>query len=307
MSRTAILFPGQGAQVVGMGRRLMESTPETVRSEVVKLYETASQILGYDLANVCLAGPAERLNSTAVSQPAIFVTSLAAAKVLEVENPTLRSDCAFVAGLSLGEYTALAYADAIDFEAGVRLVKCRGEAMQAAADAIPSGMVSVLGFDREKVESLIATCREGETLEIANLLCPGNIVVSGTKAACLRMTKAAQEAGAMGVIPLTVAGAFHTKIMEPATRKLAEIVDATEFRCARIPVVSNVDATAHTTPEEFRALLKRQIVSPVLWEDTMRWLLAQNCEQFYEAGPGRVLQGLLKRISRKTACGGIDV
>ena len=307
MSRTAILFPGQGAQVVGMGRRLMESSPESVRDEVVKMYATASEILGYDLAQVCLEGPSDQLNSTAVSQPAIFVTSLAAAKVLAQETSEAVENCAFTAGLSLGEYTALAFAGAIDFAAGVRLVKCRGEAMQAAADAVPSGMVSVLGLDRASVESLLGACREGETLEIANLLCPGNIVVSGTKAACLRMTKAAQEAGAMGVIPLTVAGAFHTRIMEPATSQLAGIVDATEFRTSRIPVVSNVDARPHTEPEEFRALLKRQIVSPVLWEDSIRRLQGEECEVFYEAGPGRILQGLLKRIDRRAKCSGVDV
>ncbi len=302
MGQVAILFPGQGAQVVGMGRRLMTSS-----SAATDLYKRASEILGYDLVEMCLEGPSERLNSTVVSQPAIFVTSLAAVEVLRQDNAAIVDDTRFTAGLSLGEYTALAFAGVLDFESGVRLVQCRGEAMQAAADAVPSGMVSVLGLEQAKVNELIIACREGETLEIANLLCPKNIVVSGTKTACLRITKAAQDAGAMMVIPLTVAGAFHTKIMEPAVAKLTEIVDQTEFKPARIPVVSNVDAKPHTDPSEIRALLKRQIISPVLWEDSQRLLLAEGCDQFYEAGPGRVLQGLLKRIDRKAKCSGVEV
>ncbi|MDD3469163.1 MAG: ACP S-malonyltransferase [Thermoguttaceae bacterium] len=302
MGQVAILFPGQGAQVVGMGRRLMASS--SVASD---LYKRASEILGYDLVEMCLEGPSERLNSTVVSQPAIFVTSLAAVEVLRQGNASAVDGASFAAGLSLGEYTALAFSGVLDFDSGVRLVQCRGKAMQAASDAVPSGMVSVLGLEQAKVSELIIACREGETLEIANLLCPKNIVVSGTKTACLRITKAAQDAGAMMVIPLTVAGAFHTKIMEPAVAKLTEIVDQTEFKPARIPVVSNVDAKPHTDPAEIRALLKRQIISPVLWEDSQRWLLAEGCDQFYEAGPGRVLQGLLKRIDRKAKCDGVEV
>ena len=297
MSKVAFLFPGQGAQSVGMTKELCETLP-AARG----LFDEAAAILGYNLLDVCLNGPAERLNSTVVSQPAIFVASLAALESLRAADPAVEAQCVDAAGLSLGEYTALAFAGALTFADGLRLVQKRGEAMQAAADATPSGMVSVLGLDQDKVEQLCARARHLGTMEIANLLCPRNIVVSGTKAACDEVEKLAPEFGAMKTIRLAVAGAFHTDIMKPAIEVLAPALAQAQFREARLPVWSNVDAQPHTRPEEFRSLLGRQGLQPVLWEQTIRNLLAQGTTNFYEIGPGRVLAGLLKRIDRKIDC-----
>lgn len=302
MSRIAFLFPGQGAQFVGMGRALAEALPA-----VRRLYDLAGEILGYDLARLCFEGPAEELDSTVHSQPALFVTSLAAVESLRHASPDVVLSCEGAAGLSLGEYTALVFAGAIDFEAGLRLVQRRGEAMQAAADATPSGMVSILGLERVQVEALCERTRDGRTLQIANLLCPGNIVVSGDNAACERAAEMAEGAGAMKAVPLAVAGAFHTPLMRPADRQLAEALTAVEIRPPAIPVVSNVDALPHDDPEEIRRLLVRQVVEPVRWEDCVRHLLAQGFDQFYEVGPGRVLRGLLKRIDRQASCQSVGV
>lgn len=268
-----------------------------------ELFARAHEILGYDLLQLCAAGPAERLDATEHSQPALYVCSLAALEKLRSEQPAIIDAAVATAGLSLGEYTALVFAGAMDFETGLRLVRERGLAMQAASDAIPSGMVSILGLDREKIEGLCDEARQGEVLQVANLLCPGNIVVSGAKGACARVKDLAEAAGAMKVIPLSVAGAFHTPIMQPAFDRLSAAVASAEIRPPRIPVLSNVDAEAHSNPNEIRQLLVRQLVNPVLWEETMRRLIAvHGVERCFEIGPGRVLAGLLKRIDRKFPC-----
>ncbi|MFO0904810.1 MAG: ACP S-malonyltransferase [Pirellulales bacterium] len=294
----AFLFPGQGAQTVGMGRALVERLPA-----MRVWFDRASAVLGFDLAEVCFQGPAERLDATDVSQPALFVTSLAALDALRTEQPQVVESAAATAGLSLGEYTALVFAGVLEFEDGLRVVRLRGQAMQAAAEANPSGMVSILGLERDKVDALCDAVRQpGEVLQVANLLCPGNIVISGSKAACQRAAEAAPEAGAMKAIPLAVAGAFHTSLMNSAVEKLAAALADAPLKSPRIPVISNVDAQAHSDPEEIRRLLVQQVVSPVRWEDSIRTLLNQGCDQFYEVGPGRVLAGLLKRIDRKLKC-----
>ncbi|MGL4943439.1 MAG: ACP S-malonyltransferase [Thermoguttaceae bacterium] len=297
MSKTAFIFPGQGAQSVGMGRELCEQS-----AAARALFAEASQILGYDLAEVCFDGPPEKLDTTVISQPAIFVTSLAALEVLREKSPEVVASCSVAAGLSLGEYTALAFAGAIDFAAGVRLVQIRGEAMQRASDATSSGMVSILGMELSQIEKLCDEARGDDVLLVANHLCPGNIVVSGTSAACLRVADLANAAGAMKVIPLAVAGAFHTTLMKPADETLAAALAKTEIRTPRIPVISNVDAKPHTTPDAIRQTLVRQVVQPVLWETSVRTLIADGVDHFYEIGPGRVLRGLLKRIDRKMVC-----
>jgi [acyl-carrier-protein] S-malonyltransferase len=296
VAKIAFLFPGQGAQHVGMGRTIAEKLPAAR-----KLYDDASEILGYDLARCCFEGPAERLDSTVVSQPAIFVTSLAALELLRAENPEALLSCEMAAGLSLGEYTALVFAGAMSFRDGLRVVKRRGEAMQQAADATPSGMVSVLLLDRDKVESIKNRAAESGFIEIANYLCPGNVVLSGANAAC---EKAAELAGAEGgkAVPLAVAGAFHTILMQPADARLAEALTGAAISSPEIPVISNVDAKAHESEETIRENLVRQVVSPVLWEDSIRSMLAKGADEFYEIGPGRVLRGLLKRIDRKVVC-----
>ncbi len=300
MSKIAFLFPGQGAQSVGMGKVLVEKSQAAAR-----LYQQASEILGYDLAKLCFEGPAEQLDATEYSQPALFVTSLAALEVLREESPDVVLSCQAAAGLSLGEYTAMTFAGVLEFEDGLRLVQRRGEAMQAASDATPSGMVSILGLERVQVEALCEQARDGELLQVANLLCPGNIVVSGTLAACERVAELAEKNEARAV-PLAVAGAFHTPIMHPADERLAEVLADVPLRKPNIPVVSNVDAQPHDDPEEIRELLIKQVVQPVRWEDSMRYLLAEGCDEFYEVGPGRVLRGLLRRVDRKIACQSVE-
>jgi [acyl-carrier-protein] S-malonyltransferase len=295
-AKAAFLFPGQGAQEVGMGATVCAKVP-AARA----LFDRAAAVLGYDLYKLCTEGPASDLDSTVYSQPALFVSSLAALEQLKRDAPELVSTCNAAAGLSLGEYTALVFAGVMDFEAGLRVVQERGRAMQAAADATSSGMVSILGMDREQIESLVAQARGSDTLEIANLLCPGNIVVSGNTSACERIAAQATAAGAMKVIPLAVAGAFHTSLMQSAVDRLRQALADVPMREPRIPVVSNVDARPHDDPNEIRELLIRQVCSQVRWEESMRYMLDELAiTQFYELGAGRVLAGLLKRIARKT-------
>jgi [acyl-carrier-protein] S-malonyltransferase len=299
LSKIAFLFPGQGAQTVGMGRQAAASLPAARR-----LYDLAGEVLGYDLAKLCFEGPAEELDSTVISQPALFVTSLAAIEQLRDKSPDVVLACEATAGLSLGEYTALVFAGAMEFEDGLRLVAVRGEAMQEAADATPSGMVSLLGLEQAQVELLCDQARQGETLVIANLLCPGNIVISGTVSACERAAEMAPAAGAVKAVPLAVAGAFHTSIMNSAVDRLRDALAEARIRRPAIPVVFNVDASEHSDPDQIRELLLRQLISPVRWEASIRHLLAQGYDQFYEVGPGRVLRGLLKRIDRRVSCQG---
>ncbi|QGJ71756.1 Malonyl CoA-acyl carrier protein transacylase [Planctomycetales bacterium 10988] len=298
MSRIAFLFPGQGAQKVGMGKELAENFPAAAQ-----LFDQANDILGYDLKTLCFEGPQKELDSTVYSQPALFVTSLAALEKLRAESPDIVMSCEAAAGLSLGEYTAMVFAGMMTFADGLRLVQKRGQAMQDASDATPSGMVSILGLERSQVQ---AVCQEvvdqGETIQIANLLCPGNIVVSGTVSGCELAAELAEKAGAMKTIPLPVAGAFHTPIMRPADEHLAAALKDIPMQEGKIPVISNVDAAPHTSPEDGKELLERQILSPVRWEDSMQYLLAEGFDTFYEVGPGRVLRGLLRRINRKISC-----
>ncbi len=301
MSRIAFLFPGQGAQYVGMGQELYNTIPEAKR-----LFDEATEILGYDLREVCEIGPEERLNSTKVSQPAIFVASLAALEKLRTQEGNPETECVATAGLSLGEYTSLVFAGAMTFADGLRLVQRRGEAMQEAADATASGMVSVLGLEVEKLEQVCQQASEKGIVKIANLLCPGNIVVSGVEETLTEVEKRASEAGAMKCIRLAVAGAFHTELMKPADERLAEALAKADIQKPRIPVWSNVDAKPHSDPAEIRELLVQQVLNPVLWEQTIRNLIADGVEEFYELGPKRVLAGLIKRVERKRKCTNIE-
>ena len=294
MSKIALLFPGQGAQHVGMGRILCKDYPRAR-----ELFNLAGEILGYDLAALCFDGPADELDSTIYSQPALFVCSLAALEKLRSDSPDVVLGCEMAAGLSLGEYTALVFAGAMSFEDGLKVVQRRGQAMQAAADATPSGMVSILLMERDKVQQVCDEASAHGSIQIANYLCPGNIVISGENAACLRAAEIAESMGGRAV-PLAVAGAFHTPIMKPADEQLAEVLRQTTIRTPEIPVVSNVDAAVHTDPDDIRNILIQQVLQPVRWEDSIRKIMEVGCTDFYEVGPGKVLKGLMKRIDRRT-------
>jgi [acyl-carrier-protein] S-malonyltransferase len=294
------VFPGQGAQSVGMGRWLVEN------HEVAKsVFDRASSVLGYDLLELCLNGPSSRLDATEFSQPTLFVVSMAAAEVLRKDQPHLVSKVKAVAGLSLGEYSAICFAGGLRFDDALRLVQKRGQAMQAAADVIKSGMASVIGLDLEAVTKLCAQVRlPDEVLQPANILCTGNIAVSGHQTAIDRLTEAGPAAGAAKVIPLAVAGAFHTSLMQPAARSLGEALAAVPVSDMKHPVYSNVDAAAHRSGGPIPDLLSRQLVSPVRWEDSIRKMIDDGIEGFVEVGTGRVLRGTIKRISRKTPVDG---
>lgn len=277
-----------------MGHALYGSLPAAK-----DLFDRAAAVLGYDLLAVCVNGPVERLNATDVSQPAILVASLAALEQLKASTPDAVSAVTATAGLSLGEYTALVFAGALAFEDAVAVVKARGEAMQAAAVAKPGAMTAVLGLEAAEVDPLVADARSVGLLEVANLLCPGNTVVSGETAAVEKLEQICQERGGIRTTRLAVAGAFHTALMKPADEKLADALAKVTLNAPRIPVWSNVDAKPHTDPAEIRSLLVKQVLSPVRWEDTIRGLMAAGADKFYEIGPGRVLAGLMKRVNRK--------
>ena len=295
MGKAACLFPGQGAQTVGMVTEATESVP-AARA----LFEQANEILGYDLLELCQKGPEETLNATNHSQPALYVAGLAAVEILKANDPSAFDDVQATAGLSLGEYTALAFAGSLSFEDGLRVVKVRGESMQQAAEMVPSGMLSVIGLDVEKTQAVCDQASDAGKVWIANYLCPGNLTLSGHAAGLEKAAGLASEAGAMMTKALAVAGAFHTEIMAPAVEPLQAVFDEVQFNPPRIPVICNVDAQPHEDPKEIRDLLLKQALNPVRWEDSMRYLLDEDFVTFLELGPGRVLAGLMKRIKRKT-------
>jgi [acyl-carrier-protein] S-malonyltransferase len=298
MARIGFLFPGQGAQEVGMGRELIAQYPQ-----VRAMFDRAESILGLDLRALCLDGPADRLEATDVSQPAIFVASLAALEALRAEQPDVVAQCQGAAGLSLGEYTALVFAGSLDFDAGLRIVRRRGEAMQEAALASPSGMATVIGLDESKIDELCQRMAPRGRLWKANMLGPGTIVVSGDRSALEHVEPLATELGAMKVAPLAVAGAFHTPLMKPADEQLATALAAADVRAPRVPVYSNVTAEPHTDdPARIRDTLAKQVTVGVRWEESMRRMLADGFDTFYEIGPGRGLTSLMKRINRRTPC-----
>jgi [acyl-carrier-protein] S-malonyltransferase len=305
-TKVAFMFPGQGAQFVGMCGDVVKQVPKAQ-----ELFDQASDILGYDLLSVCTEGPKEKLDSTVVSQPAIFVASMAAVEKLRQEQGDAALAAATCAmGLSLGEYSALCFADAISFADGVRITKARGEAMQAASDAVETGMVSVIGLDKEKVTELCqaATEKSGEPIQIANYLCNGNYAVSGSLKACDTVAEIAKpDFKARMTVKLAVAGAFHTSFMQPAVAALEKVLAEVEIKKPRIPVISNVDAKAHSDPATMKRLLATQVTSPVLWENTMQLMLESGFEEAYELGPGKVTAGILKRFDKEAKCTNVEV
>lgn len=303
---TAFMFPGQGAQFVGMCSDVVKEVPKAK-----ELFDTASEILGYDLLEVCTNGPKEKLDSTVVSQPAIFVASMAAVEKLRQEAGQEAIDAATVAmGLSLGEYSALCFAGALSFADGVKITKARGEAMQTASDAVDTGMVSVIGLAKEKVAELctMASEKSGEKIQIANYLCNGNYAVSGTSAACEAVNELAKpEFKARMTVKLAVAGAFHTDFMAPAVNALEKVLEEVEIQKPRIPVISNVDAKPHSDPQVIKKLLATQVTSPVLWEDSVNLILSRDFSKAYELGPGKVTAGILRRFDKSAECINVEV
>lgn len=283
-----IIFSGQGAQKVGMGQSLAESSA-TVR----ELYERADALLGWELSRISFAGPEEELTQTRVCQPALYVMGYAIYRILE-ENGKLE-DLSLAAGLSLGELTALAAAGSFSFEDGLRVVAERGRLMQEACDASEGAMASLIGGEVAAVESL---CAEFD-VDIGNLNCPGQIVISGDAAGVGRAVEAAKATGHFKmVVPLKVAGAYHSRLMEPARRQFGEFLQTVAIAEPRITVLSNTTGQAVRTAEEIREALTQQVVSSVRWEACMRTALAAGITEFYECGPGGVLAGLAKRTDR---------
>lgn len=296
MASHSFLFPGQGSQYLGMAGELVSRS-----KAAYELFSQANSLLGYDLLNICLKGPDRLLNSTEFSQPAIFVSSLAALTDLALSRPELVENCYATAGLSLGEYTALVFAGAISFEDGLSLVRQRGIFMQSASNINPGSMASILLISQEKLELICLEVSKFDEVIISNFLCPGNLVISGTKKAVEQAQLLASDAGAK-VIKLSVAGAFHTEFMESARRELSEILHTIPIQDPKIPVWSNVTGKPHGEIGSIRKSLELQVVKPVYWHAIMLDILDKGCLDFYEIGPGKVLTGLLKRINRKASC-----
>ena len=287
MKRAALLFAGQGSQIAGMGGDLCERF-EASRN----LFIRANEVLGRDIQKICLEGPKDVLTKTDNAQPGIFLTSLACLEALKLQFPDLRFDA--TAGLSLGEFTALTATGAMSFEDGLRVVQMRGRSMQEACDATNGGMASIIGMDDAM---LVDVCRETD-VDVANLNCPGQIVISGDKEKIARAIELAKARGARRAIPLVVAGAYHSRLMESAKTKVANALADLPMREPKVPVVSNVTARPAKTVDEIKELLVRQVTSPVRWSESMQWLIAQGFTRFIELGPGNVLSGLMKRINQ---------
>lgn len=293
MSNSAAIFPGQGAQFVGMGKDVAAEHPVAAET-----FARADEILGFKLSELCFGGPAERLNATDIQQPAIFTTSVAifrAAVECEVFTP---GGFAAMGGLSLGEYTALHLAGALSFEDALELVYRRGQLMQEACDQNPGGMASLMGMEEEKVLALCERVAEHGRVRPANFNCPGQIVISGDKAACEAAASLAEEYDGKAIL-LDVAGAFHSELMRSAAEGLRPALEACEFRTPLPLVIANVDAEYHRDPVAIRDSLYRQVVNPVRWQACVERLIADGCDVFWEVGPGRVLTGLMRKINRK--------
>lgn len=288
----AFVFPGQGAQFVGMGKDLYEQS-----AEAKEMFEKANEILGFRITDLMFDGTEEDLKQTKVTQPAVFLHSVILSKVIGEEfKPEM------VAGHSLGELSALTAAGALSFEDGLKLVSARARAMQKACEIKPSTMAAIIALPDEKVEEI---CEGVDGVVVAaNYNCPGQIVISGEIEAVNAACEAAKAAGAKRALPLKVGGAFHSPLMEPARAELAEAIAATEFHTPVCPVYQNVDAAPHTDPAEIKANLIAQLTAPVRWTQTVANMVADGATEFVELGPGKVLQGLVSKVSRDVTVSG---
>lgn len=286
--KTVFLFPGQGSQFVGMGRGLAAAVPEARA-----VFAAADAALGMPISELCFNGPREELNKTVNTQPAVLTMSIACLRALEARG--VRPDA--VAGHSLGEYAALVAARALSFTDAVKLVRRRGQYMQEAVPLGSGGMLAVLGLDRERVAEIVRSASAHGVIEMANFNCPGQIVLAGETRALERAITLAKQAGARRSVMLAVSGPFHSSLMRPAGEKLAQVLQQTPLNDPSLPVVANVNGDYLETAEAVRAALVRQVYSPVLWEDSIKKLIADGARFFVEVGPGRVLTGLLKKIA----------
>jgi [acyl-carrier-protein] S-malonyltransferase len=291
MGKCAFVFPGQGSQHVGMGKDWAAEN-EAVR----QVYEQADLALGYSLSKLCFEGPEEELKLTYHTQPAILTTSIAF--WTQVKDRLPKPD--YVAGHSLGEYSALVASGALSFEDAIRTVRKRGQFMDEAVPAGEGAMAAVLGGDSSTITSLCEQISlSGEVVQPANLNCPGQVVISGSKEGVEQASIKLKEAGIKRVIPLVVSGPFHSDLMKPAASKLARVLEQIELKTAKVPVVTNTDARPVMLAEDIEHALVEQVFSPVLWEDTIRWMIDQGVDTFIEIGPSQVLSGLIKKISRE--------
>ena len=292
----AFVFPGQGAQFVGMGKDLYEKN-----ALAKELFEKANDILGYRITGIMFEGTDEDLRQTKVTQPAVFLHSVISALCMGDEfKPEM------TAGHSLGEFSALVAAGALSFEDGLKLVYARAMAMQKACEAAPSTMAAIIGLSDEIVEEVCDTVtREGDVVVAANFNCPGQIVISGSIEGINKACEKLKEAGAKRALPLKVGGAFHSPLMEPAKQELEAAINATEFHNPKCPVYQNVDALPHTSATEIKANLVAQLTASVRWTQTVKNMLADGANDFTECGPVADLQGLIKKIDKETNAHGI--
>jgi len=290
MKKIAFLFAGQGAQYVGMGKDLYESFPESKA-----IFDKADQVLGFSLSKLCFQGPQERLTQTKNCQPAILTMSIAALAAFKSVLCTLYSVPSYVAGLSLGEYSALVAAEAISLEDAVYLVRRRGEFMEEAAQNKPGRMLSIIGLNLDKVKEI---CSQANA-EVANINCPGQIVISGGIKEIEEAAKVAQDYGAKRIVALEVSGAFHSSFMKEASDKLAGELEKIKINTPKIPIVCNVTAKPVTKAEEIKDNLIKQVACSVFWDDSIKFILSRGVSNFIEFGPGKVLKGLMRRIDEK--------